>query len=145
GVQIIEHLPKQAAMLDKFTIVRSVDARHSNHEPNKVFQTANLEAEGRTNPKAEMYPSIGSVVSKFHGANQPGMPPYVAFMTSRSHIAFAGYLGKEFDPFIAQQAARLPIYSNVGVDTGQVGGGSLFEMPKGMTIDRVGNRRDLLQ
>ena len=34
GVVICEHLPKQAAMLDKFTIIRSVDARHSNHEPN---------------------------------------------------------------------------------------------------------------
>ena len=32
-------------MLDRFTIVRSVDCRHSNHEPNKVFQTANLAAD----------------------------------------------------------------------------------------------------
>ncbi len=53
GVVICEHLPKQAAMLDKFTIIRSVDARHSNHEPNKVFQTANLAAEARTKPRAE--------------------------------------------------------------------------------------------
>src|SRR5262245_64889373 len=36
GVFICEHLPKQAAMLDKFTILRAVDARHSNHEPNTV-------------------------------------------------------------------------------------------------------------
>ena len=32
GVHFCEHLPKQAAMLDKFTIIRSVDAKHSNHE-----------------------------------------------------------------------------------------------------------------
>lgn len=145
GVQIIEHLPKQAAMLDKFTIIRSVDARHSNHEPNKVFQTANLEAEARTNPKAELYPSIGSLVAKFHGSNQPGIPPYIAFMTSSTHLAFAGYLGKEFDPFIAQQAARLPVYTNVGVDTGEVQGGALFNMPTGLSVDRLENRRDLLQ
>ena len=68
GVRVCEHLPKQAAMLDKFTIIRSVDARHSNHEPNKVFQTTNLEAEARTNPEAEKYPAIGSVVAKWHGA-----------------------------------------------------------------------------
>ena len=37
GVLICEHLPKQAAMLDKFTIIRSVDAKFSNHEPNMVF------------------------------------------------------------------------------------------------------------
>src|SRR5438876_919426 len=51
GTSICEHLPKQAAMLDKFTLIRSVDAQHSNHEPNRVFQTANLEAEPRLNPK----------------------------------------------------------------------------------------------
>ena len=37
GVHLCEHLPKQAAMLDRFTIIRSVDARFSNHEPNQVL------------------------------------------------------------------------------------------------------------
>src|SRR3954452_24958692 len=74
GVSLCEHLPKQAAMLDRFTILRSVDAQHSNHEPNKVFQTANLEAEPRLGPAGDMYPAIGSVVAKYHGANRPGMP-----------------------------------------------------------------------
>jgi hypothetical protein len=31
GVLVCEHLPKQAAMMDRFTLLRSVDARHSNH------------------------------------------------------------------------------------------------------------------
>src|SRR5689334_17892212 len=84
GVRICEHLPKHAAMLEKFTLIRSVDARFSNHEPNKVFQTANRDAEPRINPAAEMYPAIGSIVAKYHGPNHPGMPPYVAFMKSRS-------------------------------------------------------------
>ena len=145
GVVICEHLPKQAAMLDKFTIIRSVDARGSNHEPNKVFQTGNLEAAPRVRREGDMYPAIGSVVAKHHGANTRGMPPYVAFMRSRSHIAFAGYLGRQYNPFIAQQAARLPIYTNVGVDTGRVGGGNLFELPPGLSPQRVGRRRSLLK
>src|SRR5262245_18101685 len=37
-VQVCEHLPKMAAVLDRFTLIRSVDARNSNHEPNKVLQ-----------------------------------------------------------------------------------------------------------
>ena len=37
GVHVCEHLPRMAAMLHRFTLVRSVDARHSNHEPNMVF------------------------------------------------------------------------------------------------------------
>ena len=56
GVRLCEHLPKQAAMLDKFTIIRSVDCRHSNHEPNKVMQTANREAEPRINPEGGALP-----------------------------------------------------------------------------------------
>ena len=38
-------------MLDRMTIIRSVDAKSSNHEPNAVFQTGNLEAAPRINPE----------------------------------------------------------------------------------------------
>ena len=69
GVRICEHLPRLAAMLDRFTLIRSVDARRSNHEPNQVFQTANLEAEPRVNPEAHNYPAIASLVARHHGAN----------------------------------------------------------------------------
>ncbi len=144
GVQVCEHLPRQAAMLDKFTLIRSVDCRHSNHEPNTVMQTAVLDAEPRTNPEARHYPAIGSVVAKFHGPNHPAMPPYVAFMKSRSHLAFGGYLGSRYDPFIADRAARLPVYTNVGVDTGEVTGADFFRLPEGLTPERLGGRRSLL-
>jgi hypothetical protein len=145
GVFLCEHLPKQAAMLDKFTIIRSVDCRFSNHEPNKVFQTANLDAEPRINPGAERYPAIGSIVAKMHGPNHPTMPPYVAFMKSRTHIAFAGDLGKKYDPFIADPAVKLPVYNNVGIDTGQTSGADFFSLPAGLTPDRLQGRRSLLQ
>lgn len=145
GVRICEHLPKQAAMLDKFSIIRSVDATHSNHEPNKVFQTGNRDAEPRLGPSKELYPAIGSSVAKWHGANDPQMPPYVAFMKSRSHIAFGGYLGRRYDPFIADQAADLPIYTNVGGDTGRRTGANLFRFPKGMNPDRLRGRLGLLE
>jgi hypothetical protein len=145
GVFLCEHLPKQAAMLAKFTIIRSVDARHSNHEPNRVFQTGNLEAEPRENPRGHMYPGIGSVIAKLRGPNHPAMPPYLAFMKSRSHIAFGGYLGKQYDPFIADQAAKLPIYTNVGVDTGQMTNADLFKLPQGITHERIAERRELVK
>src|SRR5262249_41887943 len=84
-------------------------------------------------------------VAKLHGPNHPTMPPYVAFMKSRSHIAFAGDLGKKYDPFIADQAARLPVYTNVGVDTGQTTGADFFTLPRGLTPERLRGRRTLLQ
>ncbi|MFN0198217.1 MAG: DUF1501 domain-containing protein [Planctomycetaceae bacterium] len=145
GVIISEHLPKQAAMMDKFTLIRSVDCRFSNHEPNTVMQTANLDAEARTNPKARMYPSIASLVAKFRGPNDPSMPPYVAFQKSAGHLAYGGYLGKGYDPFIANMAVDLPVYTDVGVDTGTTTGASLFNFAQGLSHDRIQNRQTLLK
>ncbi len=145
GAIICEHLPKQAAMLDKFTIIRSVDARKSSHEPNKVFQTGNREAAPRVNRKGENYPAIGSIVAKFRGANHPSMPPYVTFMRSRSHLAFAGYLGKQYDPFIGNTAAKLPVYDKVGNNTGRMTGADLFNLPTGLTQQRIYERRSLFE
>src|SRR5690348_9132997 len=145
GVRICEHLPLMAGMLDRFTLIRSVDARHSNHEPNMVFQTGNIEAAPRINRRGRMYPAIASVIAKMHGPNHPGMPPYIAFMKSRSHLAFGGYLGKQYDPFIADQATRLPIYTNVGVDTGKMTDADLFRLPLGLSEERIRERRTLLR
>lgn len=145
GVRICEHLPLQAAMLDRFTIIRSVDARFSNHEPNQVIQTANLDAEPRISPRGELYPAIGSIVAKHHGPNTPGMPPYVTFLRSRTHVAFAGYLGKRFDPFIGNSAAVLPVYDTVGKDSGRLAGGDLFKLPRSLTAERLEDRLSLLQ
>jgi hypothetical protein len=145
SVRICEHLPRMAGMLDHFTLIRSVDARHSNHEPNMVFQTGTLEAAPRINPRGRLYPAIGSVVAKMHGPNHAGMPPYIAFMKSRSHLAFGGYLGKQYDPFIADQATRLPIYDYVGVDTGRLTDADLFRLPLGLSAERIRERRTLLR
>jgi len=145
GVRVCEHLPKLASMLDRFSVLRSVDATGSNHEPNTVFQTGNVKAEARENREARLYPAIGAMVSKHHGANHPSMPGYVAFQRSVSHLAYAGYLGKRYDPFIANQATRLPIYDMVGKDSGTVSQADLFRMPNGLNFERIDDRRDLLK
>lgn len=127
GVQLCEYLPKQAAMLDQMTIIRSVDCRFSNHEPNMVMQTANLENEPRINPESAHYPSIASMVAKHHGANHPGVPAYVVLnLQSRSHVAYAGDLGKQYEPFMASNTQRL------------------FSLPAGLTHERILERRQLL-
>lgn len=145
GVQVCEHLPKLAAVLDAFTVIRSVDPRGSNHEPNTVMQTANPLAEPRTNPEARGYPAVASLVGKFHGANHPQVPASAAFMRSRSHLAFGGMLGKQYDPFLANEAARLPVYDLVGNDTGKLSGGRMFELPADVSADRMGDRQQLLK
>lgn len=126
GVHICEYLPKQAAMLNKFTLIRSVDCRQSNHEPNMVMQAANRAAEPRTNAKGHLYPAMGSIVAKHRGANDPGMPPYVVLnLKSRSHVAWGGYLGQQYDPFNGAMANKM------------------FELPNGLSMDRLQTRRTL--
>ena len=126
GVFVSEHLPLQAQMMDKFTIIRSIDSTASNHQPNQVLQTGNLRAAPRTNPSGGMYPAIASVIARHRGANRRGMPPYVAFHIDRTHVAWGGYLGQQYDPV-----------------QGSVGPG-LFTLPKELTTSRVTNRRELL-
>src|SRR5205807_755020 len=75
--------------------------------------------------------------------NHPAMPAYATFMRSPSHLAFGGYLGKQYDPFLCNQAARLPIYDLVGKNTGQLSEPKLFQMPVDLTLDRIQDRRSL--
>jgi hypothetical protein len=126
GVQLCEYLPKQAALMDRLTIIRSVDARHSNHEPNQVFQTANLAAEPRINNEAPLYPAIASIVARHRSSGSQAMPQSVVLhMQDRSHVAWAGYLGKQYDPFLGNQAR------------------SLFQLPGGLDHDRIRSRHAL--
>jgi len=128
GVRICEYLPKCAGILDKCTLIRSVDCRESNHQPNTVMQTANLEAEPRINPKGDKYPAMASIVAKFRGANHPAMPPYVALnVRDKTHFAWGGYLGKAYDPFVGDNVSKI------------------FTLARGLTLDRLRTRKTLSQ
>jgi hypothetical protein len=149
GIQISEHLPKQARMMDRFTLIRSVDARSSEHSPNKVFQTGNSNASPRRSAAGELYPAMGAAVAKFRGANQPGLPPNVAFNRDPAHIAKGGYLGMQYDPMNGHRAAGLPEYSggfgrlSEEADIKTRSGG--FDLPDGLSIERVRSRGQLLE
>jgi hypothetical protein len=126
GIQICEHMPLQAAMMDKFAIIRSMDATSSNHTP-ITFQAANAKAQrteiGR---QGGGYPSMGSVAAKFRGANQPGMPPFVALANSLvADVYGAGDLGQQYAP----------------LDGMKVEG--KFSLPKGVELPRLQDRDQL--
>ncbi len=125
GIRFCEHYPKQAAMMDRLTLIRSMVCRGSNHQPNQVMQTANPDCEPRTNPAARHYPAIGSFVAKHHGANDPQVPPYVALnVKDRTHIAWGGYSGSATIP---SSGTRRSICSSC----------------PGLTMERLESRRSL--
>lgn len=146
GVAICEHLPKQAAMLDQFTIIRSVDCAGSDHSPSVVMQTGNRQARPSSNPRGSFYPAIGSIVAKFTGPNQPGMPPYVAFNRDPDHVPGGGYIGMQHDPMNGHRAAGLPAYAGFGRLIGyraEVDREMHFTLPEGITSRRLRDRRAL--
>jgi hypothetical protein len=69
GVEISEHLPKMAKVMDQATIVRSLAHTIPSHGPATVFMTT-----GNKPSPAIQYPSMGSVVSKMVPVDR-GVPP----------------------------------------------------------------------
>ena len=94
GVPFGEHLPLQAAMADRLSILRAVDCSASNHTP--ITMQAGNPLARRTNDGKDGggYPSMGSVVNKFRGGNDPDMPGFVGLARSwGSDVYGAGEMG----------------------------------------------------
>ena len=73
GAKLCEHLPKTAAMLDRFMLIRSV-----NHNIVDEHSAAtNFMHTGRPTQGTIIYPSIGSIVANQRGNLEEGIPPYV--------------------------------------------------------------------
>src|SRR5258708_28879252 len=94
GIQICEHLPYTAKQADKFTILRSMKSKENNHE-----RAINYLLTGYLPLSTLEFPSAGSVVSKVLGPKN-GLPPYVAVPNTFPSYG-GGYLGGEYNPFIA--------------------------------------------
>ena len=73
GVQVCEHLPKCARMLDRMTVLRTV----FHNVIDEHAAAVNRMHTGRAVSGTAQYPSIGSVVSHERGAAKDGVPPYV--------------------------------------------------------------------
>ena len=126
GVHVCEHLPLTARIMDKLTLIRSVDCSASDHTP--ITMQAGNPLARRTNDGRDGggYPSMGSVAAKFRGANAPGMPGYVALADSLpSDIWGAGHLGGAFSPVSGKELS------------------GRLALPEGLTIERLGDRRGL--
>ncbi len=94
GIQVCEHLPFTARQADKYTILRSLRSRENNHE-----RAINYLLTGYLPLSTIEFPSMGSVVARQKGSKN-GMPPYVAVPNTFPSYG-GGYLGGEYNPFIA--------------------------------------------
>ncbi len=137
GFEISELLPLQAKVADKFSIVRSLYHNNSDHFAGAhIILTSRPGASGAD--QAGKYPSIGSIASKVCGPRRPGLPalaavPYANSIGLRPGYFGANYLGIEHNPF---ETDGDPNAANYQVQN--------INLPGGMTVDRLGDRRALL-
>jgi hypothetical protein len=136
GINICEHLPQMAGVMDKCTVVRSLAHTIPSHGPATVFMTT-----GNRPTPALQYPSIGSLVARL-APSAPGVPPFVSFSELRNGSAgLAGYLGTGYNPFIVE---------GVGAGNGRNQTAASLRvrgitLPTGFTLDQLENRNGLLQ
>ena len=126
GLMVCEHMPKFAAVADRFTLIRGIGHTAGAHE-----QAQSWISTGNRPTPALMYPSFGSVASK-ELPGQQDLPPYVAIPKTEWN---AGYMGDAFAPFKTNAVPKpgQPF---------QVRGISLAE---GLTLDKVNRRQRLLK
>ena len=152
GVQICEMLPQLAGMADKYSLVRSVTQRNSNHTP-MIYYTLtgrHTAIPNRDNdirpPQLDDFPHMGAVVSKFKRSNA-SLPGYVSlpelairsstkgqYKRARNALrgGSAGFLGAEFAPL------------SVNGEPGSCNAIPALSLPKQVSPDRFDQRASLL-
>src|SRR5262245_20677654 len=96
GVHIGEHLPRQARLMDKMSIVRSATHTNAGHGMGTHWMLTGYVPTIEINDN--LNPSCGSVVARMRGANAQRMPAYVC-LPSPPPSANAAYLGVAYNPF----------------------------------------------
>lgn len=107
GVQVCEHLPQIARLMDKATLIRTYAHKYNSHNPYNVL-TGFDGGSDRDNyfAKRTDHPSIGSVC-QYAGLGSTLVPPYVTMpafpgysQSLRRAGPYGGYLGGRFDPLM---------------------------------------------
>ena len=126
GIEISEHMPRMAKMMDKFTIIRSLVGARNEHASDLCLSGYPM---GENRDK--FHPSLGSALSKIYGAADPAVPPFVELIPKTKHAPYSnpghpGFLG----------------LAHAGV---RAGGPVMEDMTlKGISLSRLADRRRLL-
>ena len=131
GIQISEHLPHQARVMDKLAILRSAYHTNAGHGMGSQWMLTGYQPTIEVNDN--IYPSCGSVAARLKGANTPGLPAYVNLPRALS-LGKAAYLGASFNPFAPD--------ADPNSDNFQVRN---LKLPGRVDSSRLESRKDLLR
>jgi Protein of unknown function (DUF1501) len=159
GIQICEHLPKMARWMHRTALVRSAYHQgicHSNMPMYTGFDQVRDQERRPTDP-----PSMGSVCAYYEQAvlqKKPGLLPNYVYLpcplgwgeAAVKGGPWGGFLGQRYDPLCTECTAYVdrPQTSGPSDDMQRVRGEILFrgtDLPTGMTVDRLQQRRSLLR
>ncbi len=125
GIEISEHLPKIAQVMDKFAILRGITHTLAAHELGSQY----VNTGNRPIPSLE-FPGLGAVVTKELGGPET-LPPYVAIPNSAQK---PGYLGVRYAPLNTGSTPTVgKPYSVRGIS-----------LQNGLTVNEVERRTSLL-
>jgi hypothetical protein len=130
GLQVCEHMPRIAKIANKLAVMRSVTHADAGHE--SASHTLLTGYKPTNDIPANEAPSYGSICAKEMGPRVEGFPAYVAVPTAPKSTA-AAYLGVAYNPFETQGDPSAPNFSVQNL-----------KLPGGLTLDRLENRRALL-
>jgi len=126
GIQVCEHLPLTARIMDRLSIIRSVDCSASNHTPITMQAGNSLARRTDDGNDGQGYPSMGSIVARLRAPRADGLPPFVGLADSwKADVWGAGELGNRYEPVNGKE---LP---------------GRLKMPKGIEVSRVRDRAAL--
>lgn len=132
GILLSDMLPQCAAMMDKWSIIRSLNHHDAGHSTGDQICFTGYNS--GPNPDENIHPSCGAIVAEQLGRQSPELPAYVMIpkMCPGTNSAYLGVACKPFET-LADPAQTTPF--NV----------PNFALPEGITVNRVGDRRGLLQ
>lgn len=142
GLNLCEHLPRFSKILHQFAQVRTVQHRMKNHNSAGYYSLSGhippLDDQ-RLRDSQELYPAMGSVVSRFRPVTDQALPTFVSFPHkiadgSQTPGQFASFLGKVHDPFFVGQNPNSPEFRLPELS-----------LPETMSLARLDNRRDLVR
>ncbi len=116
GIQICEHLPKIASIMDKCVPLRSVYGSPDGDHDSFICYT------GRTKRTIVpgTWPSFGSTIAKVMGPAMPSIPPFMGLAPNAGHAPYGspghpGYLGVTYSAFRPSGPVRQDVEMN-GID-----------------------------
>ncbi len=144
GVQVCEHLPRLARLMDRCTLVRSVHHDQVAHAPAVYTALTGVRTDvraGIVGAKPTDHPAIGSVVGR-HRPPASHVPPYVLMPHLTAEGAggppqpgfLGGWMGKAHDPFLVLRGGSSPDGFNLPA----------LVPGEGMSVERLHDRGRLL-